>query len=61
MNRKHREPPPDERQPMPDSGNLARDVVRRKPAPSAFDPLPQPAHTVIPDDVGPFLPIPDED
>lgn len=61
MNRKHRSPPPDERQPMPKSGELARDSVRRKQPPATHAPLPQPAHTVIPDDVVPALPIPDGD
>ena len=58
MNRKHREPAPEDRQPMPDSGELARDSVRRKPAPSPFRPLEQPPYTTIPDDVVPTLPVP---
>lgn len=42
---------PDDQQPLPDSGNLQRDRVRRKPPPAPHNPLPQPPGTTIPGDV----------
>jgi hypothetical protein len=44
-------PQPDDQQPLPDSGGLQRDRVRRRPPPAPHAPQPQPPGVEIPNDV----------